>query len=155
MTTTDRAPHQAAAMPSQSYTLPDAQALSSILDRHWYETSATPESIAATMCLLLASTVRDLLTGCDRTQPFDATGLELQLHTRGWVEATGAYWTADGTRRRFHDIDALDALREAPSDLSPDNSGGWMPLCTLLGGTTEYTRYRLDLTRAARFPAEA
>ncbi|MFE3557284.1 hypothetical protein ACFXKW_20815 [Streptomyces sp. NPDC059193] len=133
---------------SQSYTLPDCIYLAEAADVD--PTTADPAHVARAMCLLLAGTVRDLLTETDHDAPFDATGLELcLLHATGEVKATGFYWTAGGEYREFPGVEDTYHLNGWTCDLNDHNGEAWKPLCDLIGGDVNATRYRLDLTRAA------
>ncbi|MFE4263427.1 hypothetical protein [Streptomyces sp. NPDC056883] len=134
---------------AQSYTLPAALALAEAGDRaEQYETDQAGAARAA--CLLLAATVRDLLTDCDHDAPFDATGLELRLNPGpGTVSATGYYWTADGERREFQGADDVYHLQGWAHFLTTDNQDTWEQLCAVQDGGTHTTWYRLDLIRAS------
>ncbi|WP_328925550.1 hypothetical protein OG429_13430 [Streptomyces sp. NBC_00190] len=106
--------------------------------------------VARSICLLLAATVRDLLTDCDHDAAFDATGLELVLNrTTEVATATGFYWTSGGQYAEFTGTWDIFHLRNWSSGLTSHNRETWAQLCEVLGEDDEYARYRLDLTRAA------
>ncbi|WP_331756618.1 hypothetical protein [Streptomyces sp. NBC_01568] len=134
---------------AQSYTLPDSLTLAEAADRTEAH-GAAPADVARAVCLLLAATVRDLLTGDDHDAKFDAVGLELlRNHVLGTMTATGYYWTADGGRRQFEEACASYELTGWSCDLTDENRDAWEALCTVLDGDDLSTRYRLDLPRAA------
>ncbi|WP_327258213.1 hypothetical protein [Streptomyces sp. NBC_01244] len=134
---------------AQSYTLPAALALAEAGDRaEQYESDQAAAARAA--CLLLAATVRDLLTDCDHDAPFDATALELRLNPGpGTVSATGFYWTTEGERQEFQGAEDRYHLQGWAHYLTTDNQDTWEQLCTVTDGGTHATRYRLDLIRAS------
>ncbi|WP_327267161.1 hypothetical protein OG444_40230 (plasmid) [Streptomyces sp. NBC_01232] len=134
---------------AQSYTLPDSLTLAEAADRA-DDCSTDSAAVARAVCLLLAATVRDLLTKGDHDAGFDATGLELlRHHVLGTMTATGYYWTADGGRHQFEEANASYDLTGWSCDLTDKNQDAWEPLCTALDGDDLGTRYRLDLPRAA------
>ncbi|MFH8642723.1 hypothetical protein [Streptomyces goshikiensis] len=140
-----------AAPEGQSYRVPDNEALRDALALA-DSCLVGREAAARTMCVLLAATIRDLFTDYEPEAPFDAVALELLLHISGRVSPSGWYWTADGTRRELPGAEDTYHLSEWSGELGKANRAGWLPLCTLIGGTMQFTRYRLDLARAAALP---
>ncbi|WP_327413843.1 hypothetical protein [Streptomyces sp. NBC_01233] len=129
----------------QSYQLPDGLHLAQALDRA-EAPDAPAADIARSMCLLLAATVRDILTDHDH----NATGLELLFSlANSTVNASGSYWTGDGTRREFAGTEDTYHLNGWAHSLDETNRDTWASLCEVLGENGHTVRYRLDLTRAA------
>ncbi|WP_406050980.1 hypothetical protein OG280_26365 [Streptomyces virginiae] len=135
--------------PGQSYQLPDGLHLAQALDRA-EAPDAEAADIARSMCLLLAATVRDILTDHDHDAGFDATGLELLFTAaNGTVNAPGSYWTGDGTHREFEGTEDTYHLDGWAHALDETNRDTWASLCEVLDDNGHTVRYRLDLTRAA------
>ncbi|WP_406738591.1 hypothetical protein OG365_24550 [Streptomyces sp. NBC_00853] len=133
----------------QSYQLPDGLHLAQALDRA-EAPDAPAADIARSMCLLLAATVRDILTDHDHDAAFDATDLELLFTlANGTVNASGSYWTGDGTCREFAGTEDTYDLNGWAHSLDETNRETWASLCEVLGENGHTVRYRLDLTRAA------
>lgn len=133
----------------QSYQLPDGLRLAQALDRA-EAPDAPAADVARSMCLGLAATVRDILTDHDHEAAFDATGLELVFTlANSSVNASGSYWTGDGTRREFAGTEDTYHLNEWAHSLDGTNRDTWAALCEVLGENSHTVRYRLDLTRAA------
>ncbi|MEY2233135.1 hypothetical protein [Streptomyces sp. BF23-19] len=132
----------------ESYQLPDDRHLAQALDRA-EAPDAQADDIARIMCLLLAATVRDILTDHEYPAAFDAVGLELHATADGTVRTTGAYWVGDGTRREFEEPGAEYHLDAWACELDNANRDTWAPLCELLSDDSGTARYRLDLIRAA------
>ncbi|MET9318791.1 hypothetical protein ABZX75_01115 [Streptomyces sp. NPDC003038] len=134
--------------PGQSYQLPDGLHLAQALDRA-EAPGAQAADIARSMCLLLAATVRDILTDHDHDAAFDATGLELLFTLdNSTVKASGFYWTGDDTRLEFTGPEDTYHLDGWTSELDETNRETWSSLCEVLSDDGHTVRYRLDLTRA-------
>ncbi|MFI5545867.1 hypothetical protein ACIA6E_19085 [Streptomyces sp. NPDC051815] len=132
----------------ESYQLPDDRHLAQALDRA-EAPDAQADDVARIMCLLLAATVRDILTGHEYPAAFDAVGLELVCTADGTVRTTGAYWVGDGTRREFEEPGSEYHLDAWACELDNANRDTWAALCELLSDDGGAARYRLDLIRAA------
>ena len=107
------------------------------------------------MCHIIAAGVRDILTDNDPDPeaPFDAVLAELISYPSGFVQLSGAYWTAAGERGEL-DPHALFELNEWAGYLDEANKHVWQPLCELISDQDGRAVYRLDLVRAAHGPLD-
>ncbi|MGP3750075.1 hypothetical protein [Streptomyces sp. IBSNAI001] len=107
------------------------------------------------MCHIIAAGVHDILTDHDPdpAAPCDAVLAELICDPSGFVQLSGAYWTAAGERGEL-DPPALFELNEWAGYLDEANEHVWRPLCELISDQDGHAVYRFDLVKAARGPLD-
>ncbi|MFB7424763.1 hypothetical protein ACFC0K_15970 [Streptomyces hydrogenans] len=120
---------------------------------------AANQRLARGIAVVIAASVRDLLTAGHPEAPLDATHIELADEGNGSLYLTGTYWTGTGRQRTFHSTEGVEnaeearaALNEWAQCLDGRHSETWLPLVTarqLIDDGYVYCTYRLDLAKAA------
>ncbi|MFD6936295.1 hypothetical protein ACFWAP_09105 [Streptomyces goshikiensis] len=147
---TDHAPQ------TPAYPLPTGRQISTAAHDAVASHQAAVYRLARVMAVVTAAAVRDILTNCDHTAPFDAAYAELVQDRTGGLWASGKYWTTAGEERTFSSTpgverpeDGLYEMNEWVPYLDGSNHSIWRPLVEDLADQGPYKAYRFDLAKAA------